>query len=1153
MATPDQTITTNFLLANLHCPTCVSSIKDVLERLPGISWVSPNVVTSWVAVEHDPKASITEMASKLESSGFEVSSVASTNGEETLANLLHGDPSNIPGPSAAPTSPDISLRDSPLGRIFKLPSKLTHGHTSIAKAEKEREHLNNCESCRTNGPRPNTSNTICCSVISEKADGLLRDQKRDDEKSVREVITSAKSLIAEDDDKPQSPSEGRRWRVSMAITGMTCAACVNDINSQLNEKQWITKATINLLSNSGVVEYIGTKDDANQVVEIIEDTGRGAEIDQVVSIDGEDKPKHQRNVEIRIDGFYCDHCADRATNSLKGFLQTLEVIARPSRKRPILKIAYTPVVPNFTIRRILLAIEASDPAFKATIYHPPTLEERSKRIHARHQKQLFLRALFTTIVVIPTFIIGVVYMSLVSNSDASKMYLMEPWRSGISRAQLSLCIMATPVYFFGADIFHRRALKEVRALWRLRSQTPIPQRFYRFGSMNMLMSLGTTIAYISSISQMIAAAVDRPDMVNDENFYFDSVVFLTFFLLWGRLIEAYSKSKTGDAVEALGKLRPTTAVLVEDVTDTKETETVVHTDLLEFGDLVRIPHGGSPPCDGKVVRGVAEFNESSLTGESRLVKKVANDNVFAGTINVGKPILIQITGSAGQSMLDQIVDIVREGQTKRAPMEKLADLLTAYFVPFVTLIAILTWLIWLSVGVSGAIPGHFLDVSSGGWVVFSLQFAIAVFVVACPCGLALAAPTAIFVGGGLAAKHGILVKGGGEAFEKASQIDCVVFDKTGTLTMGGEPTITDNMIFPGQTVSEKQRDAFLAALRATEENSTHPIAKAIVSFCSSRTSKRIEVEDVEELPGKGLKAAYNFESLPFKIIVGNESLMRDFAVNIPLAVATSLQMWKSEAKSVALVAVETPDTPGSYQIAAALSISDPIRPEASAVLQALKSRGTDVWMLSGDNVITAKAVALRMGIPESNVIAEVLPAEKHEKIKWLQSTLKARRGDVELTDRRAFIAMVGDGINDAPALTTADIGVAIGSGADVAISSADFVLLNSNLESIVTLLELSKTVFRRIKFNFGWALIYNLLAVPIAAGCLYPIMSNGQHVRLSPVWASLAMALSSISVVLSSLALRSGLPWVGFRAKTFTSEDRKNSEEGSETSAQAKS
>ncbi|KAG4220276.1 hypothetical protein PC116_g31245 [Phytophthora cactorum] len=239
------------------------------------------------------------------------------------------------------------------------------------------------------------------------------------------------------------------------------------------------------------------------------------------------------------------------------------------------------------------------------------------------------------------------------------MYLMEPWRSGISRAQLALCIMATPVYFFGADIFHRRAVKEIRALWRPRSQTPILQRFYRFGSMNMLISLGTTIAYISSISQMIAAAVDSPEMINDENFYFDSVVFLTFFLLWGRLIEAYSKSKTGDAVEALGKLRPTTAVLVEDVTDTKETETVVHTDLLEFGDLVRIPHGGSPPCDGRVVRGVAEFNESSLTGESRLVKKVANDDVFAGTINVGQPILIQITGSAGQSMLYQIVDIVR--------------------------------------------------------------------------------------------------------------------------------------------------------------------------------------------------------------------------------------------------------------------------------------------------------------------------------------------------------------------------------------------------------------------------------------------------------------------------------------------------------------
>jgi cation transport ATPase len=475
------------------------------------------------------------------------------------------------------------------------------------------------------------------------------------------------------------------------------------------------------------------------------------------------------------------------------------------------------------------------------------------------------------------------------------------------------------------------------------------------------------------------------------------------------------------------------------------------------------------------------------------------------------------------------------------------------------------------------VPGHYLD-TAGGWVAFALQFAIAVFVVACPCGLALAAPTAIFVGGGMAAKHGILAKGGGEAFEKASRVDCVVFDKTGTLTVGGEPQVTDAELYPGTDASseekddavteekKKRHDSFLAALRALEENSSHPIAKAIVSYCTSRMpTERVHVDDLQELPGKGMKARYAAaDGETFEIIVGNEYLMRDFAVVLPDGVARTLETWKSDAKSIALAAtrqissssstspstgavspspssaaasVPGPDQPSAsdaasnpWTLAAALSISDPIRRETVAVVRALRSRGTGVWMLSGDNVVTARAVAQRAGIDPQNVIAEVLPSQKAEKITYLQSTLKASRGRKE---RRATVAMVGDGINDSPALTAADVGIAVGSGSDVAISSADFVLVTSDLRSVVTLLDLGRVVFRRIKLNFGWALVYNLIAVPVAAGCLYPVVSNGSHVRLDPVWASLAMALSSISVVLSSLALRSRIPGVGFRFKTI--------------------
>ncbi|EOO03707.1 putative copper-transporting atpase 1 protein [Phaeoacremonium minimum UCRPA7] len=949
-----ETVTTSFLLDNLHCPTCVSTVKSVLHDscADHVRWVSPNIVTSVVTVEHDSAATIKNMTAALEDAGFEVSGVTSSAADFSELDELEQRPPTSSRNGEA-SRQDISRPSAALGRWISA-SRLTH-KGKMVRPPQEHIHLLNCEQCRKTketGVDEKTiiegKDTACHPEESALSHTSSTANPLDSLKS-REAVMSTKSFITVDtEEKLQNV-----YRATLAVGGMTCAACVNTISNELDKKDWITKVSINLVSNSATVEFVG-RENTDNLVEAIEDLGYDATIDKVVDLEEEKAPSQVRTVEILVDG--------------------------------------------------------------------------------------------------------------------------------------------------------------------------------------------TTIAYVSSVSQLIAAAANHPEEISDTNFYFDSVVFLTFFLLIGRLIESYSKSKTGDAVEALGKLRPTEATLFEKQGD-KEKTSVVAADLLDFGDVVRVPHGGSPPADGTVVQGESSFDESSLTGESHLIKKNPGDQVFSGTVNKDAPILVQITGVSGQSMLDQIVNIVREGQTKRAPMEQIADLLTTYFVPIVTFVAILTWLIWLAMGLSGRIPSHYLDVSSGGWVAFSLQFAIAVFVVACPCGLGLAAPTAIFIGGGMAAKHGILAKGGGEAFEKASRIDCVVFDKTGTLTVGGQPTITDSEIFPDSTeVNNKTTESMLAALKAVEDNSSHPIAKAIVTYCSAKgLDTNVVVENLEEIPGKGMKAVYRTltHDKSFEIIVGNEALLKDFSVSISTKVSEALQKWKTEAKSIALAATKPISSENDatislkWSVAAALSISDPIREEAPAIVRALQSRGTRVWMLSGDNSVTASAVAARIGIPSDQVISGVLPAQKSEKITYLQSTLKARVGhDSESTTRRATVAMVGDGINDSPALTAADVGVAIGSGSDVAISSADFVLVKSDLRGIVTLLDLSGAVFRRIKFNFGWALIYNAIAVPVAAGALYPIMSNGKHVRLDPVWASLAMALSSISVVTSSLLLRSGLPLVGFRERT---------------------
>lgn len=1211
-----ETVSSSFLLANLHCPTCVSTIKAALhESCPGlIKWVSPNVVTSVVTVEHAPAASLEQMRKALEESGFEVCGIATSAGDApdldvgTSDSYQNGESSNheMGNPVAA------------LSRWF-MPAGSETSHSQKTEA-----HLANCEQCRSSGghdseqvlgrldtmpqhghldlskpspsgfqPKPSTDQFIvihsdyelsnqplwratvaiggmtcasCANMITEglkKRDWVssvtvnlllnsatvdLKDKEKGDEliQAIEDLGYDATldSITDVNQGKRKPSGNSDAWRATLAVGGMTCAACANNITREIKKKDWVKDITVNLLNNSATVDFEG-RANADKLVEAIEDLGYDAALDTVVSLDEEVAEDHERTVEIKIDGLFCEHCPDRVTKSLAGFRRQLEVITPPTRQRPIMKLSYVPDAPSFTIRQILAAIEASDPSFSASIYHPPSLEERSKRIQRQHQLQILWRVIFTGIVCVPSFVIGIVYMSLLPMK--AKHFIMSPWTSGISRAQIALFIMATPVYFFAADLFHRRAIKEIMTLWRRGSRVPILKRFYRFGSMNTLMSLGTTIAYISSVSQMIAAAVDRPKEINDSNFYFDSVVFLTFFLLLGRLIESYSKSRTGDAVEMLGKLRPTTAILVEGYGTEKEADVVVKADLLDYGDVVRVTHGASPPADGTVVSGESNFDESSLTGESRPVKKQPGDEVFSGTVNKDTSLLVRITGAPGQSMLDQIVNVVREGQTKRAPIEQVADLLTSYFVPVVTFIAILTWIIWLSLGLSGRIPKHYLDVTSGGWVAFSLQFAISVFVVACPCGLALAAPTAIFVGSGLAAKHGILAKGGGEAFEKASRIDCVVFDKTGTLTMGGEPTITDSEIYPEDSA---QRDTLLAALKAIEENSSHPIAKAIVSFCATQTTSKATIDNLAEIPGKGMTATYRGATpkTSFHLAVGNESLLSDLAVSIPPFVAQTLQNWKIQAKSLALVATKplSDSDSESWTLAASLSISDPIRPEAPRIIRALAARGTRVWMLSGDNPTTAAAVASQLGIPSDQVIAGVLPTGKADKIKYLQRTLRAggkptttasAAGGAENEGggegrRRAMVAMIGDGINDSPALATADVGVAIGSGADVAISSADFVLVKSDLRAVVDLLDLSSVVFRRIKFNFGWAVVYNCIALPVAAGAFYPIITpGGDHVRLDPVWASLAMALSSISVVVSSLALRVRLGAVGFKER----------------------
>ncbi|PVI03069.1 heavy metal translocatin [Periconia macrospinosa] len=1200
--------TTTFLVPSLHCPSCASFIQTFLYSLrPKPASISTSILSHTVTVQHDASLAVSSIANALSHAGYAVHTTIPdpTSGESPLQIDLSSPPGNdtqigwvqhalqrwklrkrdspdeearrkrhmehcdqcrnqqLEGPHKARMSLQTTINEKPYihstdpsasPRDGDDPLVVVHPTATATKVFQASISISgmSCSSCvgkiASSLEEMPWVRSAQVALLTQNASVQFSGEEHAEELvSIIDAVGYEANLERVDELQPPAGAGPRAgadlWKASYAIGGMTCSSCVGTITKELENLPWIKSIDVNLITNSATVVF----EDKNRLDDIqteIEAVGYDAKLNDVVNLNKSEPVNGTRTVSLRIDGMYCEHCPSRVVEALDRFRGRLTVQKPATIEDPIIVIAYKPHSPDFTIRTILSTIPEADPAFTPSIYHPPTLEERAKLMHARARQQIFYRVVLSVVVAIPAFIIGIVFMTLVPSSNASRQYLMQPLR-GVTRAEWALFIMATPVYFFATDVFHRRTAKELYSLWKPGSPVPLLRRFYRFGSMDMLMSFGTTIAYFSSIVELIIAATRASDMNMEGNAtYFDSVVFLTMFLLIGRLIEAYSKAKTGDAVAMLGKLRPTEALMVlpNDNEGGDDRTQKVSVDVLEFGDVVRVFHGASPPWDGILLEGEAELDESSLTGESRLVRKSAGDLVYSGTINKGGgPISIRITGLSGDSMLDKIIKVVRGGQARRAPIERVADILTSYFVPVITLIAVTTWLIWLALGLSGTLPNEYLDVEVGGWAFWSLQFAIAVFIIACPCGIGLAAPTALFVGGGLAAKHGILVKGGGEAFQEASRLDCIVFDKTGTLTQGGEPKVTDSH-FLNLEGCNWDESTTLGALKELERNSSHPIAKSIVSFCESRTAGGAKALQIDELAGKGMKGTFSVPTLPHPVefIVGNEALMADYAVIVTSTISATLDSWKGQGKSIVLVAARKlaprePPLSEAWNLVAIFAVSDPLRPESAAVVRAIQRQGVDVWMISGDNPITARAIGDMVGIPGEHIIAGVLPEQKAEKIKYLQSSqvksnsrsfLGFRRPPAH---RRAVVAMVGDGVNDSPALTVADVGIAIGSGSDVAISAAEFVLIAPSLTTLLTLINLSRAVFKRVKFNFGWALIYNLIALPIAAGVLYPVRSGGQHIRLDPVWASLAMALSSISVICSSLLLRSRLPIVGFR------------------------
>ncbi len=595
-------------------------------------------------------------------------------------------------------------------------------------------------------------------------------------------------------------------------------------------------------------------------------------------------------------------------------------------------------------------------------------------------------------------------------------------------------------------------------------------KFYRVGfkslfsgapNMDSLIAIGTSAAIVYSLYSLYL--IVQGNLHAAHNLYFESAAIIITLILMGKYLEGLSKAKTNTAIKKLMKLAPDTAIILKDGIE-KE---VLVKDVL-VGDIIVVKPGAKIPVDGEVVWGETSIDESMLTGESIPVEKIKGNEVFAATINGNGVIRFRGTKIGSETALAQIIKLVEQAQGSKAPIAKLADIVAGYFVPTVMAIAVAVSLLWYFAG--------------GQSTTFALTIFISVLVIACPCALGLATPTAIMVGMGKGAENGILIKSG-EALEVAHKVDTIIFDKTGTLTEG-RPRVTDIV-----TVEGIKEDMLLQLAASAEKGSEHPLGEAIVKAAEDRNLETIAFTEFIAITGKGISVNVGKTS----VVLGNEKMLEDAGVDFT-QVSEVKSSFSKEGKTAMLVAV-------NGKIAGVIAVADTLKDNSVDVVSKLREMGIEPVMITGDNKATAEAIGRKVGI--THVLSEVMPGDKASEVKKLQASGKN-------------VIMVGDGINDAPALVQGDIGIAIGSGTDVAIESADIVLMGSDISGVVGAITLSKKTIRNVKQNLFWAFAYNVAGIPIAAGLLF--LLGGP--LLSPMFAAAAMSLSSVSVLTNALRLR---------------------------------
>jgi len=808
-----------------------------------------------------------------------------------------------------------------------------------------------------------------------------------------------------------------------SIEGMTCASCAQTVEKAAKKVHGVTKASVNLATEKLSIEYNEPTFSVENLQKAVDNSGY-----ELIAQEGKTQT-------FAIEGMTCASCAqtvEKAVGKLSGVEKASVNLATEK-----LQVSYNPS--EISVADVTGAV--SNSGYAAVLETTDTqdnsrAEKREKK--EKRMKQLLNRFGISIMFTIPLLIISMgpmVGMPLPNIVDS----MINAFNFSLLQLILTLPIMVVSWEYF---------------------QKGFKTLFKGHPNMDSLIALGTASAFVYSLAATIGTGMGYGNF-SDLLYYEVTGVILALHTL-GLFLEERSKGQMSSAIEKLVNMAPKTARVIRN-----GVEQEITVDEVALGDVIRVRPGESMPVDGVVVEGRTSVDESMLTGESIPVEKKSGDEVIGASINKNGSIDYRATRVGSDTTLSQIIKLVEDAQGSKAPIARMADIITGYFVPIVIALAVLAGIAWLIAGQSG---------------IFALSVIITTLVIACPCALGLATPTSIMVGTGKGAEHGVLIKSG-EALETTHNLDTIVFDKTGTLTEG-KPIVTDILVTPLIT---KENLLYYAA--SGETGSEHPLGEAIVQKSKEENMTLAKPDHFEAIPGHGIRVEIEGKDM----YIGNRKLMIEQKIDLSSMEKESDRL-ADEGKTPMYLSVDG-------ELAGIIAVADTLKENSMKAVKELRRRGVEVIMITGDNKRTAKAIAKQVGI--DSVLSEVLPEDKAEEVKKLQEAGKK-------------VAMVGDGINDAPALAQADIGIAVGSGTDVAIESADIVLMRNDLTAVLTAIDLSHTTLRNIKQNLFWAFAYNLVGIPVAMGLLYifggPLMS--------PMFAAVAMSFSSVSVLLNALRLK---------------------------------